>query len=121
MKLTLQLMTTVVTLALLSSCNTDFRGMLELQQEISRKVPCKEVQLNVKDGSELKVTLVNSPYNDSSADAKAQLSILIGKMASEHKELMHQIKHGSTFFVNESSFAIAKVTQTDSYPMQLGN
>jgi hypothetical protein len=106
-------------LALLSSCNIDFKGMVQLQQEIAEKVPCKEVQLNVDNDSELKVTLVNSSYNDSSAEAKARLSLLIGKMALAHKKLMRHIKQGTTFFVDETNLAIARVRQTDSYPMQL--
>jgi hypothetical protein len=104
---------------LLFSCNTDLKGLLELQQEVVKKVHTDDVEVNLDDNTQLTVSITNSPYCDSSDEVKQRLSEEIGLMALRHKKLTSSIKEGYTAFIRSSFYVIAYSRSSKSFSMNL--
>lgn len=108
---------------LLVSCGnvaTELKDMTELQKTIERQFKLNKVSLNVVNGKSLEVTVINSPYNDSSDYIKQDLTDAIGTVCSAY---MHKAKltEGTVSFSHNDNVGLANVAVTHGFQMHLTN
>jgi len=102
----------------LFSC-ANLNEMSELKTQIEHKYHFEHVLVDLNNNTNLKVSLVNTSYNDSSKESKQQLATAIGVMTPLYMKSGH-ITKGEVLFVKGESNLIANVSLSESFDMGIG-
>ncbi len=115
------LLVAIIGILAFTSCgNTvaELKDMNELRKNIEHQFKFKEVNLKVANGKSLEVTVINSPYNDSSDYVKQDLADAIGTVCSPY---MHKanLTEGTVSFSHNDNVGLANVAVSHGFPMHL--
>ena len=120
-----KILTCILLLTFLASCG-DFKAevmqMTQLKDKIEQKFKLHDVGINMNttDGKTyLKIQLVNTPYNDSSADVKQTLADSIGALcrADFHDT---SLSGGTLMFVRKNNYGVLKTETANGYDLHIG-
>ncbi|EJF09788.1 hypothetical protein O71_12904 [Pontibacter sp. BAB1700] len=107
----------LISLLSCSEMGGELNYMNRLKKSISEKYETDKVEINIKNKSELTVSLVDSKFDDYSPAKKEQVAREIGKLAQELREDKEPIKTGVVNFRDEENYGIAKTSSTVSFQM----
>ncbi|MFC6997825.1 hypothetical protein [Rufibacter roseus] len=109
-----------ILLPFLFSCSEvtgEFKYMYRLKKSITEKYETDKIEINIKNNSELTVSLLDPKFNEYSPAKKEQISLEIGKLAQELREDKETINSGVVNFRDEENYGIAKTSSTQTYQM----
>ena len=117
-KKTITIFTFFITLIIsCSQLSGEFTYMMNLRDAISEEYDTRQVEVNLKNKTEITVTFKDSKFEDFSGKRKEKISHDIGEMARELQEDREPVKTGVVIFVSEKNYGIAKTSESDSYNM----
>ena len=107
----------LITLFSCSEVTGEFEYMNELKNSISERYGTEKVEINIKNKSELIVSLVDPKFDDYSSAKKEQIALEIGELAQGFREGKEKIKKGVVNFRDEENYGIAKTSSTETFQM----
>src|ERR1700744_144367 len=111
-------------LLIFSSCSnfrSEIKDMNAVRNAVQTRINFKDVDINIQyiaDGKLLNVSLVNSPYNDSSEVAKQSItdSIAVACAPCLHDTKLN-FTGGNVLFTHKVGVGLVGATSSQSYPM----
>lgn len=117
-KTTITIFTFFMTLIIgCSQLSGEFSYMMKLRDAISEEYDTKQVEVNLRNKTEITVTFKDSKFEDYSGKRKEKISHDIGVLARNLGEGQESIESGEVIFVTEKNYGIAKTSESDSYSM----
>jgi hypothetical protein len=108
--------------ALTASCAEmvkDFGKMEELQNALSKKYKTGNININVRNGKYLTVSIINTPYNDSLSSVKQRITYEIGEIVFKVYKSDKKIEAGYVAFVTNNDYDIINTSSSTSFDMKL--
>ena len=103
-----------------SDLRSELKDMRALQEKIQTQFNFKEVNIKIVNGKAMDVSIINSPYNDSSDDVKQRLTDAIGSVSSPYIHAA-KLSEGTVSFVHSNNVGIINSSNYQSFPMHLSN
>lgn len=97
----------------------DFGKMGELQSALSKKYKTNSINVNIRNGKYLTVSMINTHYNDSLPNVKQRIAYEIGAIVIKIYKSDNKIGAGSVAFVKNNDYGIVNTSSSTSFSMRL--
>lgn len=98
-----------------SKASNEIMFMNSLKNDISKIYNIERVDIKIMDQNDIKISLIDSRFNNYSSEEKQKIAKQIGELVIELRKDMSKIKTGELTFTDESNYLIVKTSKTESF------